>query len=612
MKIREDGFVHFDGDDDSLVKAYQSELGGGALDRAGWTMDQYREAFGLTPISSAVSDTYQGGSGPTYTGGAPISWFGQGDSAGYDTENEPQYASTQTVIAQIAAANGISLEEATQRYYSYIGQPVPAVQPAPAPDAVDLVTGSPTTTPTTTTPVEPTLDQQIQQWFAANPDATGQEVFDVMRASGVSPEQVIGAMGFDPTTAMAEYNAFLNPPAPVSTQPTIEEIAEFINRPGVTPDEVLEEVVNNNVTTEQLAEAAGVEEGNVIQQMDDASIADNTGGLWSLAKSIPGTIANKVKGAADTVFAVIQDLAPFWDKAQVVLDPINGKATIVFGTPPSGAPVVPVTTLPSTQTKVGVTTGVPILDAMINSVLDKPGGVDEETVRATVIDILAKQAGIDPEVLSAAGGAAGLEDIVAQVSAAASAAYEAKNTLTVAVLPKEETITTDTGTDPNTVTIKDQTPLPSTGAGVEQIPVVPDDLTTTGTTTTIPTTTTGTGTTTTTPADDAVDYVTKAEFDAGIGNLAETLGTTEEKLRGAYDILSEQMGEGFENTQAGQDALAELIGVTGNELRAGIDDLSKQLGDVGTQLNSRIDELVAQGNTQAEATNKALDRKSVV
>jgi hypothetical protein len=59
------------------------------------------------------------------------------------------------VIAQIAAANQISLEDATQRYYSYLGQPVPV---APA--------------TTTTPPAASTNDGVLNDLLGGAKDAT--------------------------------------------------------------------------------------------------------------------------------------------------------------------------------------------------------------------------------------------------------------------------------------------------------------------------------------------------------------------------------------------------------------------------------------------------------
>ena len=64
------------------------------------------------------------------------------------------------------------------------------------------------------------LEDQIREWFSSNPNASAQDIFDVMQANNVSPEAVISAMGFDPESAMETYNTLLQAPAePVSVAP---------------------------------------------------------------------------------------------------------------------------------------------------------------------------------------------------------------------------------------------------------------------------------------------------------------------------------------------------------------------------------------------------------
>jgi hypothetical protein len=65
-----------------------------------------------------------------------------------------------------------------------------------------------------------TIDDDIRDWFEANPDATAKDVFDVMQSGQISPEDIIRAMNFDPVKAMAEYNAFLNPANAPTATPT--------------------------------------------------------------------------------------------------------------------------------------------------------------------------------------------------------------------------------------------------------------------------------------------------------------------------------------------------------------------------------------------------------
>jgi len=129
------------------------------------------------------------------------------------------------------------------------------------------------------------------------------------------------------------------------------------------------------------------------------------------------TAADKAKDIADALLVQIKEFLRFYEQAQLVLNPVTKKATIVFGTPPAGQPVIQAGNLPRSNTNVGVTTGIPILDQAINSVLNKPGGLkDSGSIRQAVIDIIAEQSGL-PYAATAAILGKDLETIVATVYA---------------------------------------------------------------------------------------------------------------------------------------------------------------------------------------------------
>ena len=151
MKKRSDGIYHFDGVDDSYVQSllrnYDSTYGGRVIPGVGIASLQ-----NMAPMERSSAPS--GGFGfPIGVGSAPFRL--PGDAGGPTAEGEPVYASEDTVIAQIAAANQISLEDATQRYYSYLGQPVPV---APA--------------TTTTPPAASTNDGVLNDLLGGAKDAT--------------------------------------------------------------------------------------------------------------------------------------------------------------------------------------------------------------------------------------------------------------------------------------------------------------------------------------------------------------------------------------------------------------------------------------------------------
>ena len=84
---------------------------------------------------------------------------------------------------------------------------------APLPQAPAVATAAPTAP-------APVTNEQIQNWFRNNPQATDKDIYDAMNANGVSQGQLVGAMGYDPAVVASRYSAaagIANPVAPVAT-----------------------------------------------------------------------------------------------------------------------------------------------------------------------------------------------------------------------------------------------------------------------------------------------------------------------------------------------------------------------------------------------------------
>jgi hypothetical protein len=239
-----------------------------------------------------------------------------------------------------------------------------------------------------------TPEQALEKWFEDNRGAPAQEIFNVMQANNVSPEYVINAWGLDPTSAKATYDTFLNSATATATPPAA--------------------------------------------QTDESLLGSILGG----AKGVATTAVDAAKSAADTLLAQIKEILPFYDQAQVVLNPRTGKATIVFGTPPSGYPVIQAGNLPSSNTNVGITTGISILDQAINSVLGREGGLKSGSIRDEVIKIILEQTGASP---AATAGILG-EDLDTILSTANVKAAEAATRLGVDLIGGNKGVVGDGGT----------------------------------------------------------------------------------------------------------------------------------------------------------------------
>jgi hypothetical protein len=192
-----------------------------------------------------------------------------------------------------------------------------------------------------------------------------------------------------------------------------------------TPEGQANELYNYLQSTEAQTQQAGDTEGRDAQYQalyDRAAELGMTDMAGELAQNpyVTNYAANPVvaaQSAADTLLSQIKDFFPFYDQSQLVLNPVTGTGNIVFGTPPAGQPVIQAGNLPRSNTNVGVTTGIPILDQAINSVLSKPGGLkDSGSIRGAVIAEIAKQSGLDPATTATILGK-DLETILATANA---------------------------------------------------------------------------------------------------------------------------------------------------------------------------------------------------
>lgn len=192
-----------------------------------------------------------------------------------------------------------------------------------------------------------------------------------------------------------------------------------------TPEGQANELYNYLQSTEAQTQQAGDTEGRDAQYQglyDRAAELGMTDMAGELAQNpyVTNYAPNPVvaaQSAADTLLSQIKDFFPFYDQSQLVLNPVTGTGNIVFGTPPAGQPVIQAGNLPRSNTNVGVTTGIPILDQAINSVLSKPGGLkDSGSIRGAVIEEIAKQSGLDPATTATILGK-DLETILATANA---------------------------------------------------------------------------------------------------------------------------------------------------------------------------------------------------
>ena len=140
--------------------------------------------------------------------------------------------------------------------------------------------------------------------------------------------------------------------------------------------------------------------------------ATGLGAVGAAGNAVSDYIKDVIGGAAD------------WFKETaglVVLNPVTGTVQGTWNVPGS-QPVIKIPgmqTIPGTNTTGAVTTGIPIIDAILDNVINQEGASPEE-VRDIIESVIAGQTGIPKEVVSAGG--AGIDEIVGIVKDASIAA----------------------------------------------------------------------------------------------------------------------------------------------------------------------------------------------
>jgi len=119
------------------------------------------------------------------------------------------------------------------------------------------------------TAAAPVTNEQIQNWFRNNPNATDADISAAMNANRVSQSQLVGAMGYDPSVVASRYTA-VNSSA---NAPAIQNW--FRNNPNATDADIYAAMNANGITQAELVGAMGYDPAVVASRYAAAGIAAN-------------------------------------------------------------------------------------------------------------------------------------------------------------------------------------------------------------------------------------------------------------------------------------------------------------------------------------------------
>lgn len=213
-----------------------------------------------------------------------------------------------------------------------------------------------------------------------------------------------------------------------------QDVYDYFNREGLTPQDALATMQYYNIQPEDIAGILGLTPEVARSQYQSALTGTGTTAPVSTqppAVTPPATTAPVTPPPADSniVMDAVREVGKFFDAglkafgdliggfdlSAVILNPVNPKATVVFG-PPSGSPVTVIGNMPTSKAPIGVNTGIPALDAIIASVFAGKNNNRpiREVIEEAIYDAVSKETGVDVEDIIK-GTETGLEGVVDQV-----------------------------------------------------------------------------------------------------------------------------------------------------------------------------------------------------
>jgi hypothetical protein len=285
-----------------------------------------------------------------------------------------------------------------------------------------------------------------------------------MMQYGIQPEEIASILGITPEAARAQYNAafapFAQATAPAAGNQYITSMAQAATPGAAAP---------TTATGPSTVALPGAATGSLFDLLPAPIQGAVTG-----AGNIIGGIGNVIGRGTNALFELINAPLP----SLVVLNPTNQSGTIVIGKPTGSATPTIVGSMPTSGAPVGVYTGNPFIDGVLQKVFSRssPGQSDpnlKEIIKIIILEEIGKATGTNAGAISAAaqGDVQGLIDATTKVVlgvnqnvADLDKIYKTQGDVDRAATVKNDTITGAVGNDTITGAVGNDT---ITGAEVK-------------------------------------------------------------------------------------------------------------------------------------------------
>jgi hypothetical protein len=127
--------------------------------------------------------------------------------------------------------------------------------------------------------------EQVQEFFQANPNATDQQIFQYMQQNNLSPEQVIQTMGLESDDSMRRFRDQLVNTAERGNVTQEQLQAYFANNPNATDAEVYANMQAFGVTPQQVGQALGLPLSEVTRRFREQQVEQTPTGLIGFEES---------------------------------------------------------------------------------------------------------------------------------------------------------------------------------------------------------------------------------------------------------------------------------------------------------------------------------------